>query len=130
MKKIYMLLFFLILIVACQPTEKLESKTFEEIYPNNLSDVTNIDIKHGNGELKSLDKPNKIKAFLSEISDISFTPDEDQEGEVGYLYSVSLYEGEEVVFSFNTSQIDDFYYENNEELLEILDDFWGLSNEK
>ncbi|RXJ04490.1 hypothetical protein DS745_03660 [Anaerobacillus alkaliphilus] len=124
MRKVFLLL-FIVLITGCS-TEKLEPKTFAEIYSGNLSAVTKIEIRHGGGELKTIVDEEVIQRWLDDIQMITFVPDENQEGRVGYLYYVKLFEGETLTFSFDTSSIGDFYFLSNDELNERLE--WLFTN--
>lgn len=95
--------------------------TFQEIYPDNLSDVTKIEIRHGGGELKTITDLEIIDDWIDSIKDITFEPDENQEGGVGYLYSVKLFEENDVKIFFDTSEIDDYYYISNNQIVERIE---------
>lgn len=120
MRRVFYLLLFFLLIAGCT-TEKVEPKTFAEIYPGNLSAVTKVELRHGDGELKTIVDEEVIQRWLDDIQMITFVPDENQEGRVGFLYYVKLFEGETVTFSFDTSSIGDFYFLPNEQLNEGLE---------
>lgn len=121
MKKFYLgllgMMLILLFILGCS---KLEPMTFEEIYSGDLSAVTKIEIRHGNGELKEITDKTIINPWLDSIKDIIFEPSTNQEGQVGFLYNVDLFEGDMLTLSFSTTQINDFYYEENEQILEKL----------
>ncbi len=119
------LLLFIILITGCS-TEKLEPKTFAELYPANLSAVTKIELRHGDGELKTIVDEEVIQRWLDDIQMLTFVPDENQQGSVGFLYYVKLFEGETLTFSFDTSSIGGFYFLTNEQLNDGLK--WLFSN--
>ncbi|MFJ7934559.1 hypothetical protein [Sporosarcina sp. NPDC096371] len=111
-------------LVGCQSERSLMPRTFEEIYPANLSDVTEIEIRHGNGELKKFTDKEMIDDWLESLKDITFEPADKQEGSVGYLYSVKIFEGNEVKIFFDTSKIDDFYYIPNNQVVELIEELF------
>jgi uncharacterized protein Veg len=121
-KLIFLILFIcLFCIVGCQSEARLKPMTFQEIYPAILSDVTKIEIRHGGGELKTIKDVKIIDDWLESIKDITFEPDENQEGRVGYKYSVKLFEEKDVKIYFDTSKIDDFYYIPNNQIMERIE---------
>lgn len=121
-KKVWVGLFVMIAIItaACHTTSTLQSKTFEQIYTNKLSDVTKIEIRHGGGELKTITDNVTISKWLNDVKDIIITPSKDQEGVVGYVYYVKLFEGDHVTLEFTTSEIAGYYYDKNEQLVEQM----------
>jgi hypothetical protein len=117
----------LFLIVGCQSEVQHEAMTFREIYPANLSDVTKIEIRHGGGELKTISDVEIINDWLYSIEKISFEPDENQEGRVGYTYSVKIFEERDVKMYFDTSKINDFYYVPNNQIMERIEHLFNES---
>ncbi|NEU32132.1 hypothetical protein GN156_15360 [bacterium LRH843] len=116
MKKFYLGLLATMLIISITGCSKLEPMTFEEIYSGDLSKVSKIEIRHGNGELKEITDKSIINPWLDSIKYIIYEPSTNQEGQVGYIYSVKLFEGEELKLSFSTTQINDIYYKENEQI--------------
>ncbi|WP_342541779.1 hypothetical protein MHH33_11150 [Paenisporosarcina sp. FSL H8-0542] len=112
---LFLCLFF---IVGCQSEVQLKPMTFQEIYPANLSHVTKIEIRHGGGKLKTITDVEIIDDWLDSIKEITFEPEENQEGRVGYKYSVKLFEENDVKIFFTTSKINDFYYKTNNQIME------------
>ncbi|WP_102027884.1 hypothetical protein [Salirhabdus sp. Marseille-P4669] len=110
----------LLAIVGCQSGDSLKSATFKELYPSNLSDVTRIEIRHGSGELKVITEKSVINEWLEGISEIAFIPEKNQEDRVGYLYSIQIYEENKPTFRFNTIRISNFYYEQNDDMLQAM----------
>jgi len=110
----------MMLILSITGCSKLEPITFEEIYSGDLSEVSKIEIRHGGGELKEVTDKSIINAWLADIKDTTFEPSTNQDGVVGYEYYVNLFEGEKLTLSFSTTQINDFYYKENEEIMEKL----------
>jgi hypothetical protein len=96
--------------------------TLEEIYQGNLSGVSKIEIRRGSsGELKTITDKAIVQEWLNSIKDINFVPDKKQEIRKGYLYYANLFEGEDVKLYFDSSKINDFYYERNEQIPEKLE---------
>ena len=120
LKKLCLAIFTMVLILVITGCSKLEPMTFEEIYSGDLSEVSKIEIRHGNGELKEITDQSIINSWLDSLKNIVFEPSTNQDGQVGYLYNVSLFEEEILTLSFSTSQINDFYYNENEQILERL----------
>ncbi|MCZ8535920.1 hypothetical protein M9R32_01790 [Paenisporosarcina quisquiliarum] len=117
----------LFLIVGCQSEVQHEAMTFQEIYPANLSDVTKIEIRHGGGELKTITDVEIIDDWLNSIKEITFEPDENQEGRVGYTYSVKIFEKRDVKMYFDTSKINDFYYLPNNQIMKRIEHLFNES---
>ena len=120
MKKLCLAIFTMVLILVITGCSKLEPMTFEEIYSGDLTEVSKIEIRHGNGELKEITDQSFINSWLDSIKNIVFDPSINQEGQVGSLYNVNLFEEEILTLSFSTTQINDFYYNENEQILEKL----------
>lgn len=110
----------MVLILVITGCSKLEPMTFEEIYSGDLSEVSKIEIRHGNGELKEITDQSIINSWLDSLKNIVFEPSTNQDGQVGYLYNVSLFEEEILTLSFSTTQINDVYYNENEQVLQQL----------
>ncbi|WP_342567859.1 hypothetical protein MKY09_06145 [Psychrobacillus sp. FSL K6-4046] len=120
MKKLCLGIFAMVLILVITGCSKLEPMTFEEIYSGDLSEVSKIEIRHGNGELKEITDQSIINSWLDSLKNIVFEPSTNQDGQVGYLYNVSLFEEEILTLSFSTTQINDVYYNENEQVLQQL----------
>lgn len=103
--------------------------TFEEIYQGKASDVTKMEIRHGGGKLQTITSPTVIEGWLQEIKDTKLIPSKNQEGVTGYLYFVKMFEGKKMVFSFTTSNLNDYYIENNEKFNESLDRLFNTNSE-
>ncbi|MER2262149.1 MAG: hypothetical protein ABS934_09030 [Psychrobacillus sp.] len=125
MKKLCLGIFALVLILVITGCSKLEPMTFEEIYSGDLSEVSKIEIRYGNGELKVITDQSIINSWLDSIKNILFEPSTNQEGQVGSLYNVDLFEGKNLTLSFSTTQINDFYYNENEQILERLNSLFS-----
>ncbi|MBS4199107.1 hypothetical protein KHA93_05475 [Bacillus sp. FJAT-49732] len=85
MKKIYLRLLSTMLILSIAGCLKHEPMTFEEMYSGNLTEVSKIEIRHGNGELKEITDKSIINPWLDSIKDIIFEPSTNQDAGVGYI---------------------------------------------
>ncbi|MFJ8219707.1 hypothetical protein [Bacillus cereus] len=97
----------LLLLASCQQ----KTMTFQEIFP--IKHITKLEITKSNGEKKIITDETKINNWLKEVKETKFNPKKNQETEVGYLYSIKMYDREKEIGSFTTSKINDYYYERN-----------------
>lgn len=103
----------------------LETKTFTEFYNNDFEDVTKIQVQDGStGYTKITTDKKVIGEFLSEIKDLQFIPEENQEDRDGFLYAISLYEGEQMTFIFTVNKVNDYYYYTEPDIYPIVDSFY------
>lgn len=103
----------------------LETKTFTELYPKNLDDVTQIVIVDGRtGKEKTVTDKVSIKEFLKEIEHIKFIPEESQEPREGWLYSIKLYSDKEEIFQFGPTEINENYYYTEPDIYPVINDFY------
>ena len=65
----------------------------------------------------------QINEFLALIKDIEFSPQDNQEKRDGFLYGITLYDGE-AQFNFSLSQIDDVYYDIEPDIYPIVDGYY------
>lgn len=122
MKKLCSLSLLLIFTIAgCS----LETKTLTEFYPKNLEDVTQIIIVDGRtGKEKTLVNKESMKEFLKEIEHIKFIPEENQEEREGWLYSIKLYSGKELLLQFGPTEMNGNYYYTEPDINPIIADFY------
>lgn len=91
--------------------------TISQAYPGSIMNVTKIELIDGSsGERIKIENKNEIDNFLNEIKDLVLEPDKNQEGRVGYIYRLALYEGDELKMDFLPTSINHTYYILNEEL--------------
>lgn len=117
-----MLLGSLLFLFACTngKTQSLEAFYKEA----EIENVDQIIIQDGStGALKTITKKEQIDEFLSLIKDIQFTPEENQEKRDGWLYRITLVDGEKT-FQFTLNQIQNTYYKSNPDIYPIVDDFY------
>ena len=121
-QKLMLTLFlFIVLLTGCG----LETKTLTEFYKNNLEDVTKIQVQDGStGYSKIITDKKVISEFLSEIKDVQFIPEENQEDRAGFLYSITLYEDEQMTFIFTENYVTDYYYNTEPDIYPIVDSFY------
>ncbi|MGE7909222.1 hypothetical protein [Lysinibacillus xylanilyticus] len=121
-RKIMLALFlFIVLLTGCG----LETKTLTEFYKNDLEDVTKIQVQDGSTGYSKITTDKKvIDEFLSEIKDVQFIPEENQEDRAGFLYSITLYEDEQMTFIFTENEVTDYYYYTEPDIYPIVDSFY------
>ncbi|PZD93210.1 hypothetical protein DNH61_24505 [Paenibacillus sambharensis] len=117
------LLMIIVLLAGCSaeaPPGKAELKTqrLHEFYPGSISNVEAVEILDGStGDRKLISDELMVRDWINQVKDMIFVPDPNQEGRTGFLYEVSLFEGEERKLSFTPSAVGGHYYLHNEKLL-------------
>lgn len=114
----------LILLVACGAQK---SRTLESFYSDEkIEQVNKITIQDGStGTTKEITEQAQIDEFLVLIKDIEFTPQDNQEKRVGWRYRMTLFDFDnEAEFAFTTDQIDGVYYDTNQNILRIVDEYY------
>lgn len=121
-QKLMLALFlFIFLLTGCG----LETKTLPEFYKNDLEDVTKIQVQDGGTGYSKITTDKKvIDEFLSEIKGVQFIPEENQEDRAGFLYSITLYEDEQMTFIFTENYVTDYYYYTEPDIYPIVDSFY------
>ena len=120
-KLLISLFFFFSFLTGCG----LETKTLSEFYEKELDDVTEIHILDGStGYEKVINDKKIIDDFLSEIKDIKFIPEENQEDRMGFSYGIGFYQDEENTFSFTLNEVNGNYYYTEPDIHPIVDDFY------
>ncbi|WP_211748649.1 hypothetical protein [Paenibacillus sp. Marseille-Q4541] len=119
------IVFFLVIVItgcANKPNPVfLNEISLSEAYPGNISEIDKIELLDGSsGERKVIEEQVVIEQWISKIKDIELTPDDNQEGRVGYVYGISLYEGDEIKLGFIPNQINEIYYKTNTEFTELI----------
>ncbi|THF72719.1 hypothetical protein [Cohnella fermenti] len=125
--RMLMSLIIVVLLAACQgngsrpDAASLMPITLEKAYAGNIGDVDRLELLDGStGERKLVNDREAVQEWIGRIKGIELVPEADQQGRVGYLFSVGLYEGDEKTFGFLPSEINGIYYEENNELTEQL----------
>ncbi|MFN7249835.1 MAG: hypothetical protein ACK4M9_03500 [Anaerobacillus sp.] len=127
MKKLVGLLFVVLMLVGCSNivSNSLETNTLTEFYEKDLQNVSKVVIVDGStGYKKTIDENVVIEGFLDEIKDIKFIPEENQEGRVGWRYSITLSQDDEYTFMFGLTQVNDNYYFTEPHIHPIVDKFY------
>ncbi|WP_431030221.1 hypothetical protein [Lysinibacillus sp. LZ02] len=122
MKKCLLIVFmFGWLVTACsEKTQSLEAFYIEE----GIENVDKVVILDGStGYTKMLTDIVQINEFLALVKDIEFSPQDNQEKRVGFLYAITFYDGE-VQFNFSLNQIGDTYYDTNPDIYPIVDEYY------
>ncbi|MCM3786710.1 hypothetical protein M3231_27630 [Neobacillus mesonae] len=133
MIRIRSILVCLFLIAGCQTDAEPspEHITLSEVYPGDILDVDHIELIDGSsGNRIMIDDFAEVQSWISRIEDITFTPEDSQEGSVGYIYGLGFYEGEEMKLGFNPHYIDGVYYESNPDFMKHVIDLFEDKFEK
>lgn len=121
----HVVLFFFVFTVVILTGCNLETKTLTQFYDGDINNVTKIVIFDGNtGYKKTIEDKMITESFLSEIKDVTFIPDENQEKRVGFNYAITLYENENETFQFGLTQVNDHYYYTEPDIYPIVDNFY------
>lgn len=130
LKRVY----WLSLVLLCSLTLagcNLQSGTIAELYENELEEVSEISILDGRtGEKTIITDSEAIDSFLEDMEDIMFIPSEDQSHKEGYIYAVSLFEGETETFSFSSARAGDHYYSSEPSFHPIVDHYLEGNEQK
>lgn len=126
LSRLALTLFIALALVAAgcsksSPTPDLAPQKVQELYLGDLKQVDSIEIRSGStGELKTYSDREQTQQWLSSIANIVITPEADQEGSVGTLFSVYLFENKQLRLTFTNNSIRNVYYVSNNELLEAI----------
>ncbi|MGF7047830.1 hypothetical protein J2T13_002336 [Paenibacillus sp. DS2015] len=119
MKKSLFVIFLLLCITGCQAQTEpiiLKQITLSEAYPGDILEVNKIELLDGSsGERKIIKNQAEIQSWIKLIKDIELTPDENQEGRTGFIFGISLINGDDKIFGFGPHQMNKIYYKNNPE---------------
>ena len=123
-----LVILLLFLVTGCQGSREsivLQSITLSQIYPGSILNVNKIELLDGSsGERKLIEDQGQIKKWINQIKDIELIPDSNQEGRVGYIFGISLYEEGELKLGFIPNRINKIYYKNNIEFQEHIKIFF------
>lgn len=128
MKKIllFIVLINLFLLSACTNVDTNgKTQSLEAFYKDaKIENVDQVIIQDGStGASKTVTKQEDIAEFLSLIKAIEFTPQDNQEERVGWLYNITLFDGEKE-FAFTLNHIDNTYYDTNPDIYPIVDNYY------
>lgn len=116
--------FLLIIITGCRDNADpviLNPISLSKAYPGNITEIDKIELLDGStGERKVIEDQVVIEQWISKIKDIELIPDDNQEGRVGYVFGISLYEGNEIKLGFIPNQINKIYYKTNNEFTGLI----------
>ncbi|MHA6253050.1 hypothetical protein [Oceanobacillus sp. CAU 1775] len=119
---VLMTLFCFLFLFACTNDK---SQTLESFYERaSMENVDKIIFVDGStGFSKVITKQEQISEFLSLTNDIVFTPQKNQENRDGWLYNVTLFDGNKE-FSFTLNKIGDTYYDSNPNVYPIVEKYY------
>lgn len=131
---LFILIMIIILVcVGCAKGEtavkpKLSVKQLEEFYPGDISNVDHIEIRSGStGALKIVNDKQLAQDWIAKVRHMKLTPDRNQEGRVGYLFYVDLFEGQDKKLRFLPNEIAGTYYVYSEELAKEISALFQVS---
>lgn len=110
------------ILAACSDAK---TQSLEGFYEDaNIEMVDRVIIQDGTtGASKSITDQERINEFLSLTKDIEFSPQDNQEESVGWLYAITLVDNEKE-FKFTLSKIGDNYYKSNPDIYPIVDAYY------
>lgn len=92
------------------------------LYPGEIERVDRMEVMSGStGEKKTYNDTEQVQGWLKSIQDIEWIVSPDQSKKDGFLYSVSLFEGDKKTMSFTPNFIDGKYYETDERVVEATE---------
>jgi hypothetical protein len=130
---VVLLTIVLLLLAGCQAKSEtsIQPTTLAQVYPGSIMDTDRIDLVDGSsGERKAITERKEIQDLLAEIQDMEWIPEEDQEGVVGYLFGIGLFQGEEKKLGFTPTSINDSYYKPNEQLEKAIREWFEKKFER
>lgn len=126
-QKVWSMFLIIFLLTSCG----LETKTLQQFYEKDLIDVSKIVISDGNtGSKITIQDKKIIQGFLSDIEEIKFIPDENQEPRDGFNYSITLFQDGEETFQFGLTYVNGNYYHTNPDIYPIVDELYTNFDEK
>lgn len=129
----FLFVIIMVIILLCMGCGKGEAsekprftvKQLEELYPGDISNVDHIEIRSGStGALKIVNDKQLAQEWLAKVRHMKLTPDPNQEGRVGYLFYVDLFEGQEKKLRFLPNEIAGNYYVYSEELAKEISELF------
>lgn len=110
----------LLILFGCQGKEDTVTHhpitTLSQAYPGDIIAVDRLELVDGSsGDRIMMEDKTEIKEWIGLIKDLELTPDPNQEGRTGYIFGITLYEGEEQKLSFIPNYINNIYYQSNKE---------------
>ncbi|MCA1295416.1 hypothetical protein LBW89_20625 [Paenibacillus sp. alder61] len=126
-------LFISLLLSSCNDNEhiKLQPTTISNIYPGDITKVNKIILVDGfSGKRKEITKKEQVINMLDQIKDELLIPEENQEGGVGYIFRVILYEDEKIVMDFTPHHIQNINFKFNDNLHQKLKEIFEVQFER
>jgi len=96
-------------------------KSFSEVYQGKLNEINKIVVTNGqNGQKTKIMVQQAIDNFVSDIKDIKFAQNKNTDVK-GWLYSVTLYNQDEKLMSFTTSEIKGKTKKDDAKLITVIE---------
>lgn len=122
--KRWSLIIFLIIVLLVGCSNVKTQKLAEFIEQADIAHVEKVILTDGTtGEIKEITDAQQIDELLALIGDIMYTPQENQQERVGWLYWIKLLDGEGE-FGFTLHEIDGTYYDTEPDIYQIVDRFY------
>lgn len=117
-----LLLSSLIMLSACTGAKE---QSLEEFYKDaKIENVDKVILQDGTtGDSESITDQRQLKEFLTLIKNIEFTQEDNQKERKGWLYGITIFDGEKE-FKFTLSQIGATYYKSNPDIYPIVDNYY------
>ncbi|MCM3128179.1 MULTISPECIES: hypothetical protein [unclassified Paenibacillus] len=123
----------LLLLTACQaePVQPPLRTTLSELYPGIISNADRIRLIDGSsGHRIWINDSVEVQEWINQIKDVEWVPEEPQEGAVGNIYRMELYEGEDMKLKFTPQQMDRIYYVSDPKFMESVNSLFEEKFEK
>ncbi|WP_043932779.1 hypothetical protein [Bacillus sp. EB01] len=125
---LFLLMSNLFILSACADPET-QTQTLEKFYKDeHIEIVDKVIIQDGStGNSEVITEQEQINEFLSQIKNIEFTPEDNQEKRDGWRYGITLFDGKKE-FKFTLSKIGDTYYNSTPDIFPIVDNYYKQLN--
>ncbi|WP_298824629.1 hypothetical protein [uncultured Planococcus sp.] len=122
----FIILILMLLVAGCDSSQKkTEPQKFEDLYPGELAEVTQIQLLNGSdGSRVTVTDQEAIHSFIEKIKEATFIPDENQEEREGYRYAITLMEEDVEPFTFGVRSVGDTYYYTEPDILPYVDELF------
>lgn len=122
----FIILILVFLITGCDSNQKkTEPQKFEDLYPGELAEVTQIQLLNGSdGSRVTVADQEAIQSFIEKIKEATFIPEENQEEREGYRYAITLMEEDGEPFTFGPRSVGETYYYTEPDIFPYVDELF------
>jgi len=125
---IVLLALVLISLIGCSKDEKdiedSKPKPIYSFYTNDLWSADRIEVLRSDGTRKSSENLNFILDWLYQVGKLTVTSNSTPEDYNGVAYTITLFNGEEELFSFTPKEINGNEILNNDEYFSSMSSLW------